>query len=92
MLSSIVASPEMSFFLQEEAYIRLIQCFLQPSLMLQQKETPIGEAKVLGPDGRPQVHQHQAALVDPIYQLFVPDHPNQLGIILLGRKSYEIII
>ena len=73
----------MAGYLQEEGYIRLIQCFLNPKLMIQRKEAPnaLTEQQVLelGPDGRPQVIQRQGTQVDPIYQLFSHQHSEELG-------------
>ena len=73
----------MSNYLREEGYIRLVQCFLHPSLMVHRKESPnpLTEQHVLelGVDGRPQVIQRQGTYVDPLYQLFVPDQPEEQG-------------
>ncbi len=70
----------MSNYLREKAYIRLIQCFLLPRLMLQHMESP---------DATPDGH------VDPLYQLFVPKEPEDLGIIarwqVFGIARFEII-
>ena len=73
----------MSNYLREEGYIRLIQCFLHPSLMLERKESPNSltenEVLELGPDGKPRVIQRGGTLVDPIYQLFMPSNPDDIG-------------
>ena len=78
----------MSNYLQEEGYIRLIQCFLQPDLMLQRKESPnsLTERQVLelGPDGKARVIQQQGAHRDPLYQLFVPTQPDDTGMFVVG--------
>lgn len=73
----------MSDYLQEKGYVRLIQCFLQPGLMLQCQETPnaLTEQQVLhlGLDGRTRILHRQGTQMDPIHQLFVPNNPNELG-------------
>lgn len=83
LLCNVIGAPDMSNYLREEGYIRLIQCFLLPSLMLQRKESPnsLTEHQVmeLDPEGRPHVLQRPGTQVDPIYQLFVPDNQDQLG-------------
>ena len=79
---------EMSNYLKEEGYIRIIQCFLQPNLMLHRKESPnsLTERQVLelGVDGKAQVLQRPGAHVDPLYQLFVPDQPEDIGTYVCG--------
>lgn len=74
----------MSNYLREEGYIRLIQCFLQPNLMLRCEESPnaLAEQQVLqlGPDGRPKVMPRPGKQVDPLHQLFVPDNPEEIGL------------
>ena len=83
LLCNVMGGQEMSNYLQEEGYIRLIQCFLQPDLMLQRKESPnsLTERQVLelGPDGRPQVIPRQGDQQDPLYQLFIPAQPDDIG-------------
>ena len=72
--------------LREEGYIRLIQCFLHPKLMLERPEAPnsLTEKQVmeLGPDGRPHLLQREGAgpQVDPVYQLFMPERPEDTGV------------
>lgn len=65
----------MSNYLRDEGCIRLIQCFLQPDLMLEHSENPnpLTEEKVfeLGPDNTPRVRQHEEVHSDPVYQLFM---------------------
>ena len=79
---------EMSNWLREEGYIRLIQCFLNPRLMLERKENPnsLTERQVMeiGADGRPHLLQRGGAgpQVDPVYQLFVPDNPEDIGTLM----------
>ncbi len=71
--------------LREEGYIRMIQCFLHPRLMLERRENPnsLTERQVmeLGADGRPHLLQQEGVgpQVDPVYQLFVPDKPEDIG-------------
>ncbi len=83
LLCNIVGGQELGEDLREEGYIRLLQCFLNPALMIQRKEAPnaLTDQQVLqlGPDGRPRVMTKAGHQVDPIYQLFVPDQVNQLG-------------
>ena len=73
----------MSNYLKEDGYIRLLQCFLQPSLMIQRKEAPnaLSEKQVLNLDlgRRAQVIHKEGTQIDPIYHLFMPDNPEELG-------------
>ena len=74
---------ELSNYLKEDGYIRLLQCFLQPALMIQRKEAPnaLSEKQVLklGPEGIAQVIHKEGTQIDPIYHLFMPDKPEELG-------------
>lgn len=83
-MCDIIGGQEMSNYLQEEGYVRLIQCFLKPGLMLERPESPnaLTEQQVLqlGLDGKAHVLKRQGAQVDPIYQLFVPSNPDELGL------------
>lgn len=83
LLCNVVGGQDMSHYLREEGYIRLIQCFLQPGLMLERKESPnsLTERQVLelGSEGKVQVMQRQGPQMDPVYQLFQPDNPEELG-------------
>ena len=68
----------MSKYLNEDGYIRLIQCFLQPKLMLQCPELSKSHSRV--PVGEVSGHLPKpTAPVDPIYQLFMPLKPDQQG-------------
>ena len=77
MLSSVIGSEEMSKYLKEEGYIRLIQCFLQPSLMLQRPELSKSQSWLQVGEASGQL----SAPADPIYQLFMPHKPDQQGIL-----------
>lgn len=67
-------SQEVSQYIQDKCYIRLIQCFLDPcKYMIQQDETD----NCLYTDKRDNKGCTQA---DPIYQLFVPDDDSKLGL------------
>ncbi len=83
LLCNIMGGQEMSHYLREEGYIRIIQCFLLPDLMIQRKEGPnaLTEQDVLELDkeGRPRVIERAGTQVDPLYQLFMPDNPDQIG-------------
>lgn len=58
-----VVGGQLAPYLQEEGYIRLIQCFLDPRLMLCCPESITTMEKE----------------IDPIYQLFVPNEHQQIG-------------
>ena len=78
----------MSNYLQEEGYVRLIQCFLKPDFMHQHKESPnpLTERQVLElePDGRVQVIPQEGAQWDPLYKLFMPTQADDIGMFMLG--------
>ncbi len=62
----------------------MIQCFLLPDLMIQRKEAPnaLGEDEVvieLTPDGTHRPIRRRGNEMDPVYELFVPSHPEQQG-------------
>lgn len=76
----------MSGFLKEEGYIRVIQCFLNPELMLNRPESPnplTGDQQVLelvpGGGHRP-IQRRGQAKEDPLYSLFVPNEQQKEGI------------
>ena len=78
LLCNIVGSQEVSKYLLVEGYVLLIQCFLQPKLMLLSPESPnsLVEQQVLdyAPDGTLHtLHRNQGTKVDPIHQLFDPN-------------------
>ena len=74
----------MSNYLQEEGYIHLIQCFLEPNRMVQCKESPNSlTERELGPDGRPQVIPQDNIQWDPLYQLFMPTQPDDIGMYMV---------
>ena len=75
----------MANFLKEEGYIRLIQCFLNPGLMLNRPESPnplTGDQQVLellpGGGHRP-MRRNGQSMEDPLYKLFVPDKDVKQG-------------
>ena len=74
----------MSPYLKEEGYIRLIQCFLCPDLMLNRKEVPnvLREDQAvleLTSDGRHRPIRRGGNEMDPVHDLFVPENPEQQG-------------
>ncbi len=71
-------------YLKEEGYIRLIQCFLNPGMMLQVEESPNPlrddeQVIELTREGGHRPVQRQGVKVDPLYQLFVPQDPDKEG-------------
>lgn len=71
-------------YLKEEGYVRLIQSFLNPGLMLQKEESPNPlredeQVLELTGDGRHQPVRRGGVMVDPLYQLFVPEDPEKEG-------------
>lgn len=62
----------------------LLKRFLNPTLMVQSKEcpNPLKEEPVLDleSDGEVHVLQRRGNLTDPIYQLFIPEDPDQAGV------------
>ena len=71
---------EVAKYLQEDGYIRLLQCFLNPALMVQRKEAPNALTdQQLGADGRARVICKEGQQVDPIYLLFMPEESEKLG-------------
>ena len=71
-------------YLKEDSYIRLIQCFLNPGLMLWREESPNplrdDEAVIeLTADGQHRPIQRDGEKADPLYELFVPKDPNSEG-------------
>ena len=71
-------------YLKEDGYIRLIQCFLNPGLMLQREESPNplrdDETVIeLTADGRHRPVQRDGEKADPLYELFVPKDPQNEG-------------
>ena len=74
----------MSPYLKEEGYIRLIQCFLCPDLMLNRKEVPnvLREDQPVLEftlDGRPRPIRRGGNETDPVHDLFLPENPKQQG-------------
>ena len=76
----------MAGYFKEEGYIRLIQCVLNPALMLNRPESPnplTGDELVLEllPDGRhrPLRRRGGQGTEDPLYKLFVPDKDVKQG-------------
>ena len=67
----------------EDGYIRMIQCFLQPNLMIHRKEAPNSliekEVLELDPDGRAQVMPREDHQIDPVYLLFMPHKQDEFG-------------
>lgn len=85
ILCNIVGGQEMATSLKEEGYIRLIQCFLNPALMLNRPESPnplTGDQQVLellpGGGHRP-LRRRGQAMEDPLYRLFVPSKDVKQG-------------
>ena len=78
-----MGGPELAEYLREDGYIRLLQCFLNPALMVQRKEAPnaLTDQQVLqlGADGRARVIHKEGQQVDPIYLLFMPEESEKLG-------------
>jgi len=74
---------ELAEYLTEDGYIRLLQCFLNPALMVERREAPnaLTDQQVLqlGSDGRAKVLQKEGQKVDPIYLLFRPGREEKLG-------------
>ena len=77
-----VVGGKLAPYLQEEGYIQLIQCFLNPQLMLCCPESLTTMKKE----------------IDPIHQLFVPSEHQQIGedivcrILLQALDCYFIVI
>ena len=71
-------------YLQEEGYIRLIRCFLNPKLLLSnpespnplQEDTPVLE---LVPGGGHRRIERRGKKIDPLHQLFMPSEHQQNG-------------
>ncbi len=66
----------------------MIQCFLLPELMIERKEAPnaLREDEVvieLTPDGRHRPIRRGGNEMDPVYELFMPSHPEQQGAVLI---------
>ena len=66
----------MSPYFKEEGYIRVIQCFLNPDLMLNRPESPnplTGDEQVLEllPGGGHRTKRRGQATEDPLHSLFV---------------------
>lgn len=79
----------MSALLKEEGYIRLIQCFLNPDLMLNRPESPnplTGDQQVLelipGGGARP-IQTRGQAKEDPLRNLFVCSEDEKQGMCML---------
>ena len=75
-------------YLKEGGHIRLIQCFLNPDLMLQREELPSSlrdsaeQTRAGGQQTRAGGHQpaqRDIVKVDPLYQLLVPNDPERKG-------------
>ncbi len=70
----------------KKRYVGMIQCFLLPEKMIQRKETPstFREDDVvleLTPGEEQQTITRGGKEMDPVYELFMPSHPEQQGII-----------
>ena len=80
---------EISHYLKEEGYIRLIQCFLNPQLMLNRPESanPLDGQQVLEitPDGRTTLIKRTGKQFDPLYKLFMPDDRRKQGECVFGN-------
>ena len=94
ILCNIIGGLEMAVFLKEEGYIRLIQCFLNPALMLNRPESPnplTGDQQVLEllpGGGHPPMRRHGQAMEDPLYKLFVPDKDVKQGMYMYMYSVY----
>ena len=64
MLCNVMEN-QLKFYIGEKGCIRLIQCFLNPELMLNSPESP----KLKSKDKK----------IDPIHQLFVPSERQKMG-------------
>ena len=89
----------MSAILKEEGYIRLIQCFLNPDLMLNRPESPnplTGDQQVLelipGGGARPIRTRGQQAKEDPLHKLFVCSEDEKQGIMILCLRIITVIM
>lgn len=74
----------MAHHLKEEGYVRMIQCFLLPDLMINRPEAPnvLREDLAvleLAADGRHRPIRRHGNEMDPIYELFRPSHPELQG-------------
>lgn len=84
-------------YLMEEGYIRLIQAFLNPGLMVHRPEAPNPlredeQVLELDPGGRHRPLQRSGVpLADPLYLLFFPDNPQQQGMVSQGSCSCVIL-
>ena len=76
----------MSAYFKEEGYIRVIQCFLNPELMLNRPESPnplTGDEQVLEllPGGGHRTKRRGQATEDPLHSLFVYPEDQKQGIV-----------
>ena len=79
-----VMGGQLATYLREEGYIRLIQCFLNPQLMLchpespnpLREDTPVLE---LVPGVGHRTLERKGKKVDPLHQLFMPTSQQQMG-------------
>ena len=74
----------MEEYLREDGYIRLIQCFLNPELMLKKPEPPNvlrddQPVMELLPGGGYRPRHQEGKLADPLHQLFQPEDPQKQG-------------
>ncbi len=67
VLCDAVGHQDLAPYLEEKGYIRMIQCFLWPELMIKQKKIPNDRREDEGNE------------IDPVYELFMPSHPQQQG-------------
>ncbi len=83
-LCNAVGHQDMSPYLKEEGYVRMIQCFLLPELMIRRPEAPNVLREDLAvleltPDGRQRPIRRGGSETDPVYELFMPIHTEQQG-------------
>ena len=77
-------SGQLSPYLHEKRYIRLIQCFLNPQLMVYSPESPNPLREDLSvlellPGGGHHMLERRSKKMDPIHALFVPSKQQQIG-------------
>ena len=69
---------ELAPYLGEEGCIRLMQCFLNPQLMLCHLESPKPLWELVAEGTKPKLEREEKE-IDLLYQLFIPKEHQQIG-------------
>ena len=77
LLCNVIGN-ELAPYLGKEGCVRLIQCFLNPKLMLCHPESPRALWELVHEGRKPKLEREEKK-IDFLYQLFTPNEHQQIG-------------